>query len=116
MLEAGARRRASPPPAGTRCSAASCRRPAAPLLIAALRLRPRASVISASHNPFHDNGIKFFGADGDKLSDATEAEIEARTWRAEPAADADVGRVRALHGDARGLPARRCTSASPAST
>jgi phosphoglucosamine mutase len=34
-------------------------------------------MISASHNPFQDNGIKFFGADGFKLSDETEAEIEA---------------------------------------
>ncbi len=34
-------------------------------------------VISASHNPFQDNGIKLFGPDGAKLSDATEAEIEA---------------------------------------
>lgn len=33
-------------------------------------------VISASHNPFYDNGIKFFGADGRKLSDGLEAEIE----------------------------------------
>jgi len=34
-------------------------------------------MISASHNPFEDNGIKLFGPDGFKLSDATEAEIEA---------------------------------------
>lgn len=34
-------------------------------------------VISASHNPYEDNGIKLFGPDGAKLSDATEAEIEA---------------------------------------
>ena len=34
-------------------------------------------VISASHNPFHDNGIKLFGGDGYKLSDQLEAEIEA---------------------------------------
>ena len=34
-------------------------------------------VISASHNPFEDNGIKLFGPDGFKLSDATEATIEA---------------------------------------
>ncbi|GGL66717.1 phosphoglucosamine mutase [Deinococcus aerolatus] len=34
-------------------------------------------VISASHNPYQDNGIKFFGPDGQKLSDATEHEIEA---------------------------------------
>ncbi len=35
-------------------------------------------MISASHNPVEDNGIKFFGADGFKLSDAVEDEIEAR--------------------------------------
>ncbi len=35
-------------------------------------------MISASHNPFQDNGIKLFGPDGFKLSDAVEAEIEAR--------------------------------------
>ncbi|AMY69940.1 phosphoglucosamine mutase [Frigidibacter mobilis] len=34
-------------------------------------------MISASHNPAHDNGIKFFGPDGFKLSDDVEAEIEA---------------------------------------
>jgi phosphoglucosamine mutase len=35
-------------------------------------------MISASHNPFQDNGIKLFGPDGFKLRDETEAEIEAR--------------------------------------
>ncbi|GMG82820.1 phosphoglucosamine mutase [Paralimibaculum aggregatum] len=41
-------------------------------------LRADAGVmISASHNPFEDNGIKLFGPDGYKLSDAVEAEIEA---------------------------------------
>ncbi|MFP4648023.1 MAG: phosphoglucosamine mutase [Halorhodospira sp.] len=40
-------------------------------------LRARAGVvISASHNPHHDNGIKFFGPDGYKLDDATEQSIE----------------------------------------
>jgi phosphoglucosamine mutase len=34
-------------------------------------------MISASHNPFDDNGIKLFGPDGHKLSDAVEAQIEA---------------------------------------
>ncbi len=34
-------------------------------------------VISASHNPFYDNGIKFFGGDGNKLSDDVEMKIEA---------------------------------------
>ncbi len=33
-------------------------------------------MISASHNPYQDNGVKFFGPDGYKLSDATEAKIE----------------------------------------
>ena len=34
-------------------------------------------MISASHNPFYDNGIKLFGPDGYKLSDDTETQIEA---------------------------------------
>ena len=34
-------------------------------------------MVTASHNPHHDNGIKFFGPDGYKLSDAAEMEIEA---------------------------------------
>src|SRR5271170_7302329 len=34
-------------------------------------------MISASHNPYTDNGIKFFGPDGFKLSDSAESEIEA---------------------------------------
>jgi phosphoglucosamine mutase len=41
-------------------------------------LRAQAGVvISASHNPHQDNGVKFFGADGGKLNDAIELEIEA---------------------------------------
>ena len=36
-----------------------------------------AAVVSASHNPYQDNGIKFFGPAGTKLDDATEARIEA---------------------------------------
>src|SRR5215212_10365795 len=35
-----------------------------------------AAVVSASHNPYRDNGIKFFGPEGTKLSDDQEAEIE----------------------------------------
>jgi phosphoglucosamine mutase len=49
--------------------------PAAPLLIARYGF-DLAAVISASHNPYQDNGIKFFGADGFKLSDESELEIE----------------------------------------
>jgi len=59
-------------------------------------------VISASHNPFEDNGIKLFGPDGYKLSDAAEAEIERRM--AEPATLAkpvELGRARRLD-DAQG--------------
>jgi len=36
-----------------------------------------AAVVSASHNPWRDNGIKFFGADGTKLDDASEERLEA---------------------------------------
>jgi phosphoglucosamine mutase len=55
-----------------------------------------AAVVSASHNPWHDNGIKFFGPDGRKLEDGVEALIEERL---DSAADAGgVGRVRALDG------------------
>src|SRR5437762_10863792 len=72
--------------------------PAAPLLLGRYGF-DLAAVISASHNPYRDNGIKFFGADGFKLSDATELDIErrleARTARPAPPA---IGRIRALHG------------------
>src|SRR3954467_12901027 len=51
--------------------------PAAPLLIGRYGFDVGA-VISASHNPYRDHGIKFFGAEGFKLPDATEEAIEAR--------------------------------------
>lgn len=50
--------------------------PGVAYLTRALRLQAGV-VISASHNPFHDNGIKFFSALGTKLPDEVEAEIEA---------------------------------------
>jgi phosphoglucosamine mutase len=50
--------------------------PAVAYLTRALRLTAGV-VISASHNPYPDNGIKFFSGDGFKLPDATEAAIEA---------------------------------------
>ena len=50
--------------------------PAVAYLTRALRLQA-GIVISASHNPYYDNGIKFFSAYGTKLDDAIEAEIEA---------------------------------------
>jgi phosphoglucosamine mutase len=49
--------------------------PAAPLLVRRYSL-DMAAVISASHNPYADNGIKFFAGDGYKLSDETEMAIE----------------------------------------
>ncbi len=55
-----------------------------------------AAVVSASHNPYEDNGIKFFGPDGTKLSDAQEDEVE-RLVHEHRASDA-IGRVRDLHG------------------
>ncbi|MGB8274805.1 MAG: phosphoglucosamine mutase [Alphaproteobacteria bacterium] len=61
-------------------------------------------VISASHNPFDDNGLKFFGPDGYKLSDAVEREIEARVAKGvveRLAAPAKLGRARRLD-DAQG--------------
>src|SRR3954453_21837325 len=72
--------------------------PAAPLLIGRYGF-DLAAVISASHNPFADNGIKFFGPDGFKLSDETEAGIEAHLDD-EPAQPSPpvIGRVRPLHG------------------
>jgi phosphoglucosamine mutase len=50
--------------------------PAIAMLTRSLRL-DLGVVISASHNPYEDNGIKLFGPDGAKLSDETELEIEA---------------------------------------
>jgi len=56
-------------------------------------------MISASHNPYQDNGIKFFGPDGFKLSDDVETEIETRmaTNMAPDLADAsNIGRAKRL--------------------
>lgn len=56
-------------------------------------------MISASHNPYQDNGIKFFGPDGFKLSDTMEAEIEARmatNMSAELADPSKLGRAKRL--------------------
>ncbi len=59
-------------------------------------------MISASHNPFHDNGIKLFGPDGFKLSDADEEAIERLMAGDIPLAqDGNVGRARRIE-DARG--------------
>ncbi len=90
--------------------------PAAPLLIARYGF-DLAAVLSASHNPYQDNGIKFFGGDGYKLSDETELEIERELERAarlgtadetgspvvgrtdrSPGSPPQIGRIRELRG------------------
>ncbi len=82
---------------------------------------PLGAVISASHNPIEDNGIKFFGPDGFKLPDAIEDEISRRYFSGEhqaPKTGIDIGRLvkdtglmqsyhkhllTALQGDLKGL-------------
>jgi phosphoglucosamine mutase len=54
------------------------------------------AVVSASHNPWGDNGIKFFGANGMKLDDELEERIEARVGN--PPDARPVGRIRVLEG------------------
>ena len=70
--------------------------PAAPLLVRRHGLT-LAFVISASHNPYEDNGIKLFGPDGFKLDDDTEHAIEAELDN-EPPVPTRIGRVRRFHG------------------
>lgn len=69
--------------------------PAAAILVKRLGL-DLAAVVSASHNPFHDNGIKFFSGQGTKLPDEVEARIEAAMDKA-PGAERS-GRVAELNG------------------
>jgi phosphoglucosamine mutase len=57
-----------------------------------------AAVVSASHNPYRDNGIKFFGPNGTKISDDEEREIERMVAGAADAAESADGRVREMHG------------------
>jgi phosphoglucosamine mutase len=86
--------------------------PAAPLLIHRYGF-DLAVVLSASHNPYRDNGIKFFAGDGYKLSDESELAIERQLTRTAedgadtgngaaaakaPGAAAAIGRIRELRG------------------
>jgi len=70
--------------------------PAASVLVRRLGL-DLGAVVSASHNPWQHNGIKFFGGDGRKLSDELERRIEAHVAESGAPSPA-VGRVRSLKG------------------
>jgi len=86
--------------------------PAIAYLTRALRLQAGV-VISASHNPYPDNGIKFFSADGNKLPDEVETEIE--TMLEQPMSckpSAQLGRARRID-DAAGRYIEFCKSTFP---
>ena len=86
--------------------------PAVAYLTRALRLQA-GIVISASHNPYYDNGIKFFSAQGTKLDDALEAEIEAGVDAPIVCVpSADLGRARRID-DAAGRYIEFCKSTFP---
>ena len=98
--------------------------PAASILVRRLGL-DLAAVVSASHNPWRDNGIKFFGADGRKLDDELEARIEALVAESGAASPSVRARqelegalddyLRELHGHVPARPRRAggCSSTAP---
>lgn len=86
--------------------------PAVAYLTRALRLSAGV-VISASHNPYQDNGIKFFSASGNKLPDTVEAEIEAALEKPITCVKSEkLGKVKRLE-DARGRYIEFCKSTFP---
>jgi phosphoglucosamine mutase len=86
--------------------------PGVAYLTRALRL-DLGVVISASHNPFADNGVKFFSARGEKLPDEWEIEVEAALQQAPKWADsAGLGKARRL-ADASGRYIEFCKSTVP---
>ncbi len=73
-------------------------------------------VISASHNPFYDNGLKFFSAEGTKLPDATEEAIEAMFEKSMETVDsAELGKAMRVH-DAQGRYVEACKATIPITT
>jgi len=83
--------------------------PAVAYLTRALRL-DLGVVISASHNPFNDNGVKFFSARGEKLDDAWELAVEAALDEAPQWVDSTgLGKARRIE-DARGRYIEFCKS------
>ncbi|MDR5809554.1 phosphoglucosamine mutase [Caballeronia sp. LZ019] len=88
--------------------------PGVAYLTRALRLAAGV-VISASHNPYDDNGIKFFSADGNKLPDEVELQIEAQLEQPMECAPSErLGKARRLD-DAGGRYIEFCKSTFPAS-
>jgi phosphoglucosamine mutase len=86
--------------------------PAVAYLTRALRLSAGV-VISASHNPYDDNGIKFFSADGNKLPDETEERIEAELESPMGCVTSEhLGRVKRID-DAAGRYIEFCKSSFP---
>lgn len=85
--------------------------PAVAYLTRALRLQA-GIVISASHNPYHDNGIKFFSAAGTKLPDEVERDIEAGVDQPIACTTAELGRARRIN-DAAGRYIEFCKSTFP---
>lgn len=86
--------------------------PAVAYLTRALRLAAGV-VISASHNPFQDNGIKFFSSQGNKLPDAVELAIEAALEQPMSCVSSNkLGKARRLD-DARGRYIEFCKSTFP---
>ena len=86
--------------------------PAVAYLARTLRL-VAGIVISASHNPYHDNGIKFFSGDGMKLPDEVEAEIESMLDVPLECVDSEhLGRARRID-DAAGRYIEFCKSTFP---
>src|SRR5215813_591179 len=74
--------------------------PAVAMLVRSMRA-DLGVMISASHNPYDDNGIKLFGPDGYKLSDETEKAIEALVesdLRKRVAKSPDLGRAKRIDG------------------
>ena len=87
--------------------------PAVAYLTRALRLSA-GIVISASHNPYDDNGIKFFSGDGAKLPDTVETAIETELARPlQCSLSAQLGKVRRID-DAAGRYIEFCKSTFPA--
>lgn len=86
--------------------------PGVAYLTRALRL-DLGVVISASHNPFADNGVKFFSSGGEKLPDAWEIDVEAELLKAPQwVASAALGKARRLN-DASGRYVEFCKSTVP---